>query len=86
MSITTTSTSTRTRTELVSLHRDHAAELVMLVDALHRWLLDASGATRAELAGFLGGAGDGTLATAGLVDLLAAASTRLHRRLPEVTR
>lgn len=65
------------------LYREQAAELAMLTDALHRWLVDASSGTRAELAGFLGGAGDGTLAAAGLVDLLGVATARLRRRLPQ---
>jgi len=78
---------TRTSTHVVSLHREQAAELAMLTEHLHRWLLDASSGTRAELAGFLGGAGEGMLAVAGLVDLLGAANARLRRRLPqEVTR
>ena len=76
--------STTTTAHLVALHREQAAELVMLIDALQHWLRDASSGTRQELAGFLGGAGDGALAAAGLVDLLGAASARLHRRLPEV--
>ena len=78
-----TTTATRTRTDRVSLHREQAAELAMLTGTLHRWLTGASGATRAELAGFLGGAGDGTLAVAGLVDLLDLATARLRRRLPD---
>lgn len=75
-------TRTPTGTDRVSLHREQASELAMLTDTLHRWLTGASGATRAELAAFLGGAGDGTLAAAGLVDLLRLATDRLHRRLP----
>jgi hypothetical protein len=74
---------TRTSTHVVSLHREQAAELAMLTEALHRWLCDASDGTRAELAAFLGGAADGALAVAGLVDLLDLATTRLRRRLPE---
>jgi hypothetical protein len=77
-----TTTTRPARTHLVSLHREQAAELAMLTDALHRWLVDASSGTRAELAGFLGGAAGGTLAVAGLVDLLGAANARLRRRLP----
>jgi hypothetical protein len=73
---------TSTTRHLVSLHHEQAAELAMLTEQLHRWLVDASSGTRAELAGFLGGAGDGTLAVAGLVDLLGAANLRLRRRLP----
>lgn len=75
--------STRTRTDLVSLHREQAAELAMLTEALHRWLRDASSSTRTELATFLGGAAGGTLAAAGLMNLLGLAATRLRRRLPE---
>jgi hypothetical protein len=76
-------TTTATRPDRVSLHREQAAELAMLTEHLHRWLIGASGATRAELAGFLGGAGEGTLAVAGLVELLGLATARLRRRLPE---
>jgi len=76
-------TTRRAKTQLVSLHREQAAELAMLTEHLHRWLRDASSSTRTELAGFLGGAAEGTLAVAGLVDLLGLATTRLRRRLPE---
>jgi hypothetical protein len=79
----TTTTAARTSTDRVSLHREQAAELAMLTGTLHRWLVGASGATRAELAAFLGGAADGALAVAGLVDLLDLATVRLRRRLPE---
>jgi hypothetical protein len=76
-------TNRRATTQLVSLHREQAAELAMLTEALHRWLADASSSTRAKLAAFLGGAAGGTLAVAGLVDLLDLATARLRRRLPE---
>jgi hypothetical protein len=76
-------TTRRAKTQLVSLHREQAAELAMLTEHLHRWLLNASGSTRAELAGFLGGAAEGALAVAGLVDLLGLATARLRRRLPQ---
>jgi hypothetical protein len=77
------STTSTTTAHLVFLHREQAAELAMLTDALHRWLRDASSGTRAELAGFLGGAAGGTLAVAAMVDLLGAANARLRRRLPQ---
>lgn len=76
-------TTPRGRTDLIILHREQAAELAMLTEHLHRWLRDASSSTRMELAAFLGGAADGTLAAAAMVDLLALAATRLRRRLPE---
>lgn len=75
---------TRTRTDLVILHSEQAAEPAMLTEHLHRWLVDASSDTRAELAAFLGGAAGGAAAVAGLVDLLGVTTARLRRRLPQV--
>ncbi|MDX6260299.1 MAG: hypothetical protein QOH84_1987 [Kribbellaceae bacterium] len=69
----------------VVLDADEAADLARLLDLVEDWLLHADDDARADLAGFLDGAGHGHLAAAGVATLLGHNATTLHRRLRKVT-
>ena len=82
MSTPTTSAAPEPR---VVLDADEAADLARLLDLVEDWLLHADDDARADLAGFLDGAGHGHLAAAGLATLLGHNATTLHRRLRKAT-
>jgi hypothetical protein len=69
----------------VVLDGDEAADLARLLDLVEDWLLHADDDARADLAGFLDGAGHGHLAAAGLGTLLGHHAVTLHRRLRKAT-
>lgn len=72
-------------TEQVLLDLHEANELVFLLDKLEDWLRHASGEARGDLSDFLGEPGNGTLATAGLVDLLGTYHVVLHQRIKQAS-
>jgi hypothetical protein len=72
--------------DLVVLHRDEADDLARLLDRVEDWLRHAGDDARTDLAVFLNTAGNGALAAAGLIDLLGAHATVLHRRIKQVSR
>jgi hypothetical protein len=69
--------------DLVVLERDEADELAFLLGRVEDWLRHAGDDARDDLAGFLNSAGNGRLAAAGLIDILAGHAATLHRRLME---
>ncbi len=83
--MTTTQPTSIADTSGVVLDPDEAADLARLLDLIEDWLLHADDDARADLAGFLDGAGHGHLAAAGLATLLGHNATTLHRRLRKAT-
>jgi hypothetical protein len=82
--MTTTATSATTDRGVV-LDPDEAADLARLLGVVEDWLLHADDDTRADLAGFLDGVGNGHLAAAGLATLAGHHALTLHRRLRKAT-
>lgn len=62
---------------------DEADELAFLLERVEDWLRHADELAREDLASFLGGAGNGVLAAAGLLDRLGAHTAALHRRMKQ---
>ena len=68
------------------LGRDEADDLAHLLDRIEDWLRHAGDDARTDLAEFLNTSGNGALAAAGLIDLLAGHAAALHRQIKQVTR
>ena len=69
----------------VVLDPDEAADLARLLDLIEDWLRH-TGDARADLAGFLDGAGHGHLAAAGVAATIEQSALSLHRRLKKAHR
>ena len=70
----------------VVLDADEATDLVDLLDLIEDWLGHADEDARADLAGYLDGAGHGQLAAAGLVSTVEQTALSIHRRLKQAHR
>lgn len=69
----------------IHLFLDEADELVDLLRRLEDWLQHSGASTHADITDFFNGAGNGRLAVAGLVSLLANHARTLDYRLKEST-
>ncbi len=76
---------TPTPTPSVVLDLDEAADLAHLLDLIEDWLRHSDDDARADLAGYLDGAGHGQLAAAGLTATVEQTALTLHRRLKQAT-
>ena len=69
----------------IHLSLDEADELVNLLRRLEDWLQHSSTGTHEDITSFFNGAGNGRLAVAGLVSLLANHAHTIGYRLKETT-
>jgi hypothetical protein len=70
----------------VVLDPDEAVDLTHLLDMIEDWLSHADDDARDDLAHYLDGSGNGSLAAAGLLRILDQIAASLHRRLKEANR